>query len=120
MLSHGSQLDSKLKQLKAKSKRYEEVLACALATLRHIVVNIVQHTKSSPQKTLTPQIHKREDSMKTSDIQTDAAYYKESVEILGLGLSDLEDFINPHKAIKPFSLTQASKAADRKSVSRED
>lgn len=40
--------------------------------------------------------------MKTSDVHTDAAYYKESVEILGLGLSDLEDFINPHKAIKPF------------------
>lgn len=112
MRSLESQLDSKLKALKNKSKRYDTVLKCAIYSLRKIAMDLASvqvSTQETPSKTMTGNLRKDE-PLQVNELQKNAAYYKDSVEILGLGLNELESFINPQKGIKPY-LSKSNKTS---------
>ena len=55
------------------------------------------------------------------ELQKDAADYKDSIELLGLGFNELETFLNPKKGIKPYDNKSASRlTGNMTSSSKED
>ena len=105
-----SQIETQLKTQKQKTKRYENNLRKSVNALKKIGLELAamqqqavrSKFRSDSKSQLTPQQQIKvyqpgdeDEPMMVNDLDKDAAYYKESVQILGLSQNELADFINP-------------------------
>ena len=106
--THESQIEGQLKTQKQKTKRYENNLKKSVNALKRIGLELAAmqqqavYARSDNKSQMTPQQQIKvyqsgedDEPMGLNDLDKDAAYYKESVQILGLSQHELADFINP-------------------------
>ena len=99
-VSQSSQLESQIKTTKAKIKRYEVYLKKSLDAIKKIGKELSQqssrlHFKSraSQNKSSVKGGRRIDSAMEISEFDKD--FYKDSVNILGVSMDELEEFMNP-------------------------
>ena len=99
-VSQSSQLESQIKSTKAKIKRYEVYLKKSLDAIKKIGKELSQqssrlHFKSraSQNKSSVKGGRRIDSAMEISEFDKD--FYKDSVNILGVSMDELEEFMNP-------------------------